>query len=105
MQYSYYYNDLSVFIIMFQTNNRIGIMASSVKSYIINHLRNETAVGIVSFESSSYELASMTEITDSNVRTELASKVPNSTGGGTGIGSGLELCQNVSTFRNDHSSL
>ena len=70
-------------------------MSASVRSYIMNHLRNETAVGIVSFESDARELAPMTVITSPAVRNDLESKVPNRTYGLTAIGEGLQTCQTV----------
>lgn len=40
----------------------------------------------------------MTELTGSDVRNDLANKVPRSAAGGTGIGSGLSLCRLVSRY-------
>ena len=74
-------------------------MAESVHSYIANYLRNGTAVGIVSFSSSSRERAPMTVITSSAVRDDLVSKVPTSASGSTAIGEGLETCQTVRNMR------
>lgn len=71
-------------------------MASAVKSYITNYLRNNTAVGIVSFSSKGTKLAPMTLITGSEVRDYLNKKVPTTAGGYTAIGAGLQLCQTVS---------
>lgn len=70
-------------------------MAASARSYLLNRLRNGTAVGIVSFHYFATQHAPMTEITSSAVRDDLASKVPRSTGGATAIGRGLQTCQTV----------
>ena len=78
-----------------QANNKIGIMSDLAQSYILNYLRDGTAVSIVSFDSISHLLAPMTEITNSGVRANLAAKIPTKTFGGTGIGEGLDLCQQV----------
>ena len=79
-----------------QKSNRIGIMAEAVKSYILNYLRDGTAVGIVSFNAGSQLLANMTDITSTAVRDELASKVPTTTALKTAIADGLQTCQQVS---------
>ena len=79
-----------------QKSNRIGIMAEAVKSYILNYLRDGTAVGIVSFNAGSQLLANMTDITSTTVRDELASKVPTTTALKTAIADGLQTCQQVS---------
>ena len=72
-------------------------MSSVAQSYIINYLRDGTAAAIVSFSFTAKVLASITEITDSSVRENLAAKIPTEAGGGTGIGYGLLLCQEVKT--------
>lgn len=70
-------------------------MQAAVASYIRNHLPNGTVVAVTEFESSAYELAGMTNITDSNVREDLISALPYYASGGTDIGAGMELCRQV----------
>ena len=72
-------------------------MSELAQSYIINYLRDGTAAAIVSFSFTAKVLASITEITDSSVRANLAAKIPTEAGGGTAIGDGLLLCQEVKT--------
>ena len=83
---------------IFQDYNRIGIMSESVQSYILNYLRDGTAVGIVSFNTAATTNAPMTELTGSAVRSDLASKVPTVADGGTGIAHGLQRCQSVNIY-------
>ena len=71
-------------------------MSEVVQSYILNYLRDGTAVGIVSFDDAPYLHSGMLALTGSHIRKALASRVPTTTGGGTGIGAGLQLCQQVS---------
>ena len=70
-------------------------MSDLAQSYILNYLRDGTAAAVVSFEDDPHLLAPMTEISNSVVRANLASKIPTRTLGGTGIGAGLLLCQEV----------
>ncbi|XP_067929386.1 calcium-activated chloride channel regulator 1-like [Watersipora subatra] len=77
------------------TANRIGTMADSASAYILTYLREGTAVGIVSFQSSAYLHADMTEITSSRDRSDLISALPRSAGGGTNIEVGLDECQRI----------
>ncbi|XP_067930947.1 calcium-activated chloride channel regulator 1-like [Watersipora subatra] len=77
------------------TANRIGTMADSASVYILTYLRNGTAVGIVSFESSADLLADMKEISSSADRSFLISALPRSASGGTNIEAGLNECQRI----------
>ena len=70
-------------------------MSDLAQSYVLNYLRDGTAAAVVSFEDDPHLLAPMTEISNSVVRANLASKIPTRTLGGTGIGAGLLLCQEV----------
>ena len=70
-------------------------MSLLVQIYIETYLRDNTAVGIVSFEDVATVLAPMTVITSPAVRGSLASKVPTTADGGTRIMAGLENCQGV----------
>ena len=70
-------------------------MSHLVQIYIEAYLKNQTAVGIVSFQSYATVLAPMTVIDSPAVRGSLASKVPTTADGGTRIMAGLEKCQGV----------
>ena len=70
-------------------------MSRLVQIYIEAYLRDNTAVGIVSFEDEATVLAQMTVITSPAVRGSLASKVPTTADGGTSIVAGLQKCQEV----------
>lgn len=70
-------------------------MRAAVSSYLLNHLPDGTIVAVTEFSSSASQLAPMTNITSVTVRNYLASTVPSTTGGGTNIGSGMELCREV----------
>ena len=70
-------------------------MSQSVKIYIEAFLRNQTAVGIVSFNSTATLHAPMTALTNSTVRKKLSTKVPASSSGGTSISAGLNKCHKV----------
>ncbi|XP_067929384.1 calcium-activated chloride channel regulator 1-like isoform X2 [Watersipora subatra] len=77
------------------TANRIGAMTDSASVYILTYLREGTAVGIVSFESSAHLHADMREITSSADRSYLISALPRSAGGGTNIEIGLNECRRI----------
>jgi len=70
-------------------------MSDAVATYIHEYLRNGTAVGIVTFNSAATTLASMTVITNDQVRSNLASVLPQTASGGTSITSGLNTCIQV----------
>ena len=70
-------------------------MSLLVQIYIETYLRNDTAVGIVSFKNAATVHAPMTVITSPAVKSSLASKVPTSASGGTSIMAGLQQCQKV----------
>ncbi|XP_067929388.1 calcium-activated chloride channel regulator 1-like isoform X2 [Watersipora subatra] len=70
-------------------------MADSASVYISAYLKEGTAVGIVSFQSSAYLHADMREITSSADRSDLISALPRSAGGGTNIEVGLNECQRI----------
>jgi len=70
-------------------------MSGAVATYINEYLRNGTAAGIVTFNNAARTLASMTVITNDQVRTNLASVLPQTAGGGTSITSGLNTCIQV----------
>ena len=70
-------------------------MSRQVQIYIETYLRDNTAVGIVSFRDVATVHAPMTVITSSAVRESLASAVPTTADGGTSIVAGLEKCQEV----------
>ena len=70
-------------------------MSHLVQIYIEAYLKEQTAVGIVSFQSYATVLAPMTVIASSAERGSLASKVPTIADGGTSIIAGLEQCQGV----------
>ena len=79
-------------------------MSEVVQSYILNYLRDGTAVGIVSFDGTANLLSGMLGLTSPYIRQSLASRVPTTANGGTGIGAGLQLCQQVRSrplYRND----
>ena len=71
-------------------------MSTATASYIRSHLPDGTLVAITVFESSAYEEAGLTNITDDTVREDLASVLPTHASGGTNIGDGMELCRQVS---------
>jgi len=75
--------------------NRIHIMGSAVANYLRNYLEEGSAVGIVSFSSSTTLLADMTTIVAESTRTTLISVVPTTVGGGTSIGAGMLRCGEV----------
>ena len=70
-------------------------MSRLVQIYIEAYLKDQTAVGIVSFQDYATVHAPMTVITSSSVRASLASKVPSTADGGTSIIAGLHKCQEV----------
>ena len=70
-------------------------MSRQVQIYIEAYLKDQTAVGIVSFQDYATVHAPMTVITSSSVRASLASKVPTIADGGTSIIAGLQKCQEV----------
>ena len=53
-------------------------------------------MAITVFESSAFEEAGLTNITDDTVREDLISVLPTFASGGTDIGAGMELCREVS---------
>jgi len=79
-----------------QNYNRIGKLASAVTSYILYHLRNNTAVGIVSFSSTATVNAPMTLLSSDQARKDLIAFIPTVAFGTTGIGNGLLKCSEVS---------
>ena len=70
-------------------------MSRLVQIYIEAYLRDNTAVGIVSFNYVATIHAPMTVITSPAIRRNLASKVPSTADGGRSIVAGLEKCQKV----------
>ncbi|XP_067930944.1 calcium-activated chloride channel regulator 1-like [Watersipora subatra] len=77
--------------------NRITTMYEAVQLYILNTLRNGTAVGIVSFYDSVTLNADMTEITSDTVRESLKASVPIVTLDGTNVAAGINECQRILT--------
>ncbi|KAF6016854.1 hypothetical protein EB796_024835 [Bugula neritina] len=75
--------------------NRIGKLASAVTSYILYHLRNNTAVGIVSFSSTATVNAPMTLLSSDQARKDLIAFIPTVAFGTTGIGNGLLKCSEI----------
>ena len=71
-------------------------MSTATASYIRSHLPDGTLVAITVFESSAFEEAGLTNITDDTVREDLISVLPTFASGGTDIGAGMELCREVS---------
>jgi len=70
-------------------------MATAVKTYISAFLPKGTYVGIVSFESVATKLQDITQIQDDSDRNRVISQVPTVADGGTSIGGGLQVCQQV----------
>lgn len=67
-----------------------------VATVISNVLPSGSFAGVVTFSSSATVRKEMTEILSETDRTELIASLPTSTDGSTSIGSGLQMCYQVS---------
>ncbi|XP_078489083.1 calcium-activated chloride channel regulator 1-like isoform X2 [Ciona intestinalis] len=71
------------------TNYEITMQAST--DFIMNYVPNGAEVGIVEFSSSGYILSYLVTIYSENDRQYLVNRLPGSPGGGTNIGSGIDM--------------
>ncbi|XP_064629618.1 calcium-activated chloride channel regulator 4A-like isoform X2 [Lineus longissimus] len=75
----------------------LKMMQQAADNYILNIIRNGSYVGIVSFESSASTRLNMTRIQSIKDRKDVAHYIPKTTGGKTGIGTGMRHAINVLT--------
>ena len=92
----YFSNGTKYIIINILQGERIQSLGKTVEEYITNYAVDGSSVGIVLFSDTASTVARMTEIKQQSDRTALFRAVPTSAGGGTSIGAGLQLCQQVS---------